>query len=169
MAIPAPPVPQKSSTNTWLIGCAIGCGGLLVLGIIISVVGFFVVKKGIDMGLEQAANELPGEATTAYEKAKEEGYVPEEHQALFEDLLALSKRTDATPYVRVVSAVMVIIPLDDKEVTESEIKVLTTASTFLKENPQAGFFDMISFMQSHPELEDTVREIPRVIEQPQAE
>jgi hypothetical protein len=65
--------PGKKSANKWLLGLGIGCGGLVVLGIIIAIFGYFFVRN-----MSQGFRDSQAMVKTLDDKyGRAESYVPD--------------------------------------------------------------------------------------------
>ena len=144
---------QKSGMPGWLMGCGIGCG-LVALAAVVGIVvvgglGYFVVKKGMDEGKDEFIAQLNAE----YEKQIQNNAIAEEHRPLFDELHALG--TDAATSFPAVLMCLVAIQstLEDGQVSEEDVKLATEVRDFVKNNPQAGFISMGTFLTEHPEFQ----------------
>jgi hypothetical protein len=87
--------PAKKSANKWLLGLGIGCGGLVVLGIIIGIFGYFFVRN-----MSQGFRDSQGMMKTLEDKyGRAEAYVPDPHGAIGADRIEtfLAVREAAAP------------------------------------------------------------------------
>ena len=74
-------MPAKKPANKWLLGLGIGCGGLVVLGIIIAIFGYFFVRN-----MSQGFRDSQGMMKTLEEKhGRAESYVPHPQGAIGAD------------------------------------------------------------------------------------
>ena len=157
---------QESGKKTWIKACGIGCVVLLVLGIagVFGVV--LLVKKGMGKGAEMVAAEL----RESYPKAKENGKVPEEHIPLFDEIVEIATREDASLWVTMTGASAVLTSVEDGEVDEEEIELATAIRDFIKANPSAGLREFSAFAEKHPELQQRLQDIQRQLQsQPQTQ
>ncbi|MEA3366174.1 MAG: hypothetical protein U9Q79_11100 [Candidatus Hydrogenedentes bacterium] len=155
---PAMQPEQKSGVPGWLMGCAIGCGILVVAGIVVVLLlgglGYFAAKKVMEEGKDEVIAELNKE----YDSYVTDDVIPEEHKPLFDELHTLGTDKSSSFPAILLCLVAIEAALEDGEVTEEEVRVATDVRDFVKENPQVGFFGMGTFIVEHPELQQAFNE-----------
>lgn len=146
-------------------GCTLGCLVILVL-MVIGVIAFFTLL--IDPLLEEAALEIRERVATAYEDAKAEGKVPEEHTPLFDELAAVAQREETTVWSASLIAAVVIDPITDSKITDEEASDAATVSEFVMAHPDLGFSGFVRFLTEHPDLMERVQEVDWAFAEEQA-
>ena len=140
----------KKKTN-WLLGCGIGCGVLIVLAVVVGVAIVLLARKG----METASREMAENLASEYAQLKNTGKVPEQHAALFDEIVQIAQSSGASLYARTLCLAVVLGALDDGAVNESELKVAQDLLALLRGNPDLGMFQMSTFMQNHPQFQQT--------------
>ena len=154
MADQMPVMQKKSGPSPWLIGCGLGCGAILLIGII-AVVGIGVLMR---VGLEGAKTELAEDLNREYAKMKEEERVPLEHQPLFDEIVAIGAGEESSFMAAVAAMSVVSATLEDGEVSEGEAETAQAILDLLRENPDFGFMDIQRILEEHPELKKLFEE-----------
>ncbi len=149
---------QKSGMPGWLMGCGIGCA-LVALAAVVGIVlvgglGYFVVKKG----MEEGKGELIAQLNAEYEKQIQNNAIAEEHRPVFDELHALGTDTTTSFPAVLMCLVAMQSTLEDGQVSEEDVKLATEVRDFVKNNPQAGFISMGTFMTEHPEFQKMFNE-----------
>lgn len=149
---------QKSGVPGWLMGCGIGCGILVIAGIVgvllLGGLGYFAAKKV----MEQGKGEVIAELNKEYDRYVADGVIPEEHKPLFDELHTLGTAESSSFPAILMCLVAIEAALEDGEVTEEEVRVATDVRDFVKENPHVGFIGMGTFIGEHPELQQAFNE-----------
>ncbi|HIJ74457.1 MAG TPA: hypothetical protein HPP83_10190, partial [Candidatus Hydrogenedentes bacterium] len=102
---------------------------------------------------EEMAPELAAELRSQYDGLKDEGKVPEEHVALFDELVAIGGAEEGSAWGKMLCLTVVVSSLEDGKVTEAEVGVLEDARDLLQENPDIGLFGMRRFFEHRPEMQ----------------
>lgn len=140
-------------------GCTLGCLAILVL-MVAGVAGFFTLL--LDPKLEEAALEVRERLATAYEEAKAEGKVPDDHAPLFDELVTMAEDEETTVWSAGLIAAVVIDPLADGTITDEEESDATTVNDFVKAHPDLGLSGFVQFLTEHPDLMERVRKLDSV-------
>jgi predicted negative regulator of RcsB-dependent stress response len=146
---------QESGKKTWIKACGIGCLVLVVLGIAGAIGVYLLAQKAMEAGAEAVAMQLE----ESYGTAKENGKVPEEHVALFDEIVEIATRDGASLWVAMTGTSAVLTALEDGEVDEEEVEMATAIRDFIKANPNAGLKEFTAFAEEHPELQERLQSI----------
>lgn len=150
---------KKADKSTLAKGCAIGCGVLIVLGIFGGIGAVFVGRSF--MGKMGAA--LSERLVEDFAVMKDTGQVPEEHAALYQEVVDLTARPETTVTAALVASTVVRTSLDDGQVDATERQEVEATRDFLTENPEAGVFATDQFLDEHPDLKKRVEEAQRTL------
>jgi hypothetical protein len=140
-------------------GCTLGCLVILVL-MVVGVAGFFTLLVGPK--LEEAALGIRERLVTAYEEAKAEGKVPDDHARLFDELVTMTEDEETTVWSAGLIAAVVIDPLADGEVTDEEASGAAAVRDFVKVHPDLGLSGFVQFLTEHPDLMERVQKLDSV-------
>jgi len=154
---------QSGGGSKWLWGCGIGCGVLLVLLIAVAVVMYFVVRTGLDTMGDMASQQLEEN----YETMREQADIPEEYQAVYDELVSIATGDEASPWVRVLALPVVLGTLEDGEVSEEEFEMVQHVVNVFRENPDAGLMDLQRIFEEHPELYESFEQIQQELDEPE--
>jgi len=146
---------QGSGKKTWIKACGIGCAVLVVIGIAGAVGVYLLAQKAMDAGAEAIAMQLE----ESYAAAKENGKVPEEHVALFDEIVEIATQDGASLWVTMTGTSAVLTSLEDGQVDEEETALATAIRDFIKANPSAGLAEFNAFAEQHPELQQKLQNI----------
>ena len=139
---------QQQGGTPWLKVIGIGCLVLIVLGVLGVIAIYFLVNMAFDKGAEAMVQEL----TKSYDAAKEQGKIPQEHVALFDELVAAAQADDATMFTALLAAGAVMPAINDAEIDDEEVAAAETVRDYLRQNPDVTVFEFAEFADSHPEM-----------------
>ena len=163
---PAMPPPKKSGMPGWLVGCGLGCGLALLAGIVGIVLfgglSYFAARRMMEEGKHEVIAELKSD----YDKYLERDVIPDEHRPLFDELRELGTDEASSFPAILMCYVAISASLEDEQVTEREVRLLSDVRDFVKENPQVGLFGMGTFIAEHPELHRAFEEAQREFDLP---
>jgi hypothetical protein len=139
---------EKKGFN-WVMGCGIGCGGLILIGIL-AVGGIWIaVNRGMEAGRIAIAEEIQSDFATQLADAA----IPEEHVELMTDLVGLAT-DEGTSFAMVLmcavaydTAVGENSDMDD----EQRYEIVEDVVAFVSEDPSASFIKMGNFINDNPE------------------
>ena len=143
----------QGSGSGWLKGCAIGCGVILLLAVA-AAVGVYV---WINKMAEQGKVEMQGEVKKVYESVMPELQVDSEDFPFIDELYAHSQREGLNPSASMLSSVMVLSILEDGKVVEEEQAVAEEIAGLLREEPNPGMVQVLTWLGSHPELQQRLQ------------
>ena len=144
---------QKKGFN-WLLGCGLGCGALFIIAVLGVVAVALLARKGYKVAMEQMSNELAVELQAHYDDLKEKDKVPEQHKALFDELVGLGNHENSTPWTKIICLSVMMFSLEDGELTEKELELTEETRDRLEAKPAIGLFDVMEFFEAHPELQE---------------
>jgi hypothetical protein len=142
---------EKGGFN-WAMGCAIGCGGLIVLGLVAAGGLYFVASKGMEAGRVAIVEELQSD----FEERMAEGEIPEDRRGLMTNLVDLATDDDTSLAMLLMcsAAYEVGVETDDDMDDEKRVAMIQKVIEFVSEDPSAGFIKMGTFMEQNPEYSD---------------
>lgn len=155
MVQPPPPLPQakeKRSVGPWVIGCAIGCGAIMMVGALFGMLAIFYAGQAYHKSIAKMQDRLPPELAKEYAKMKSDGLVPAEHEALFDAIFKVTQNKDTTPYAIILGGTVIHMCLDDGKVDKVELDAAQEVRTFLDKHPQPGLMETMEFVGSNPRL-----------------
>jgi hypothetical protein len=139
---------QKTGCN-WFLACGVGCFIALLALIAVGIALVYLVRHGMRSG----ADFMAGELRTEYAKLKDQGKIPEEHAALFDELVEISSRDDASLWTVILCSSVVTEAFSDGNVDAQETAGAQAIADFVREDPSMGIMAFAQFYQEHPELE----------------
>ncbi len=142
--------PEQSSYRQFGLGCLVLVGVLLVAS---TVIGFFVRTW-----LAAHTDEIRTEFETAYTQWQEEDRIPEEHRELFATLHEQAVRPEAGMLAVTVVLAAMSAAIEDNQVTEKEVTMLTDLRDLLANDPSPGWGGFIDFQQKYPVLQEALQE-----------
>ena len=157
-APPGPPPyepPQRRGVNPWLLGCGVGCGALVLVAVVAVAILYFLVWPRFMSEVGDIARQ---EVQRQYDRFKDDGRVPGEHEALYDELVEIGASEEASGSAAVAVLTVMMATLEDGEVSEDELAMLTSIRDILVEDPSIGFLEMLQIMAEHPELENQFQE-----------
>ena len=159
---PAVPTSKKADKSTLVKGCAIGCGVLIVIVILLGVAAFVGGKSMMNKGAVALGERLSEDYATMLDT----GQVPEEHAALYQEIVDYAAREDAGFFSVVLCVTVVQSHLEDNAVDPPELQEATETRDFLRDNPGAGMFAVDRFMNERENLkrraESVMQNLPSV-------
>jgi hypothetical protein len=133
----APPPPKGGGRSRWIIGCSLGCLGLIVLAILAIAAIFY-------FGLSQ----VPVQARRAFEAERDR--IPEERANDIDRLLDLGESDEASLSGGIMAGMVVVSILEDREVNETEAETVRKAIAMLEKNPNLGIGEAYGFIMELP-------------------
>ncbi|MCL4690957.1 MAG: hypothetical protein KJ060_00370 [Candidatus Hydrogenedentes bacterium] len=153
----APSSAKKPDKSVLAKGCLIGCGVLVVLAIFGGIGGFFVFRSF----MEKMGDAMGKQLVEEFAVMKDTGQVPEEHMALYQEVVDLTVRPETTFTAAMVASTVVRTNLEDSQVTPEERQEAEDMRDFLSENPEAGMWAIDSYLKEHPKLKERVEQAQR--------
>ena len=149
----------------WMLGCGIGCLGIIVLLGGVLVWGAFQMRDVMEQAGSEFKQELPGK----YARLKEQGKVPEAHTELCDRLVALLEREETGFFGVFMGSSALLSMLEDGKLTDEEQEALQAFTDYIEENPAPNPVDLGTFMEEHPILGQGDKAMDFSLEQPAAE
>ncbi|MCC6489662.1 MAG: hypothetical protein IT364_19365 [Candidatus Hydrogenedentes bacterium] len=156
--IPTPP--RKADNSVLVKGCAIGCGALIFLAILIGGAVLFFLYPAFSSKMAQAVSK---QVTANFETLMESGKVPEQDAELYQSLVDSTQDPEVTMVGAILAATIVETNLEDGEVSDGERQEAQDARALFEANPGAGVFDVNAFIAEHDGLEERIKEKQRSI------
>jgi len=143
---------REGSGFNWLMGCSIGCCGLLIVAAIAGGLAYSVGKSWF----ANVHNEIRTGFQKAYGMQVEEGKVPQEHREFIDSVVAISTGDKAGFFAVSATGPVLLKAIEDGELTEEELGVLTALKEFLEQNPAPNPKELGEFMESHPDVKKAI-------------
>ena len=158
------PAPRKKADSSVLVkGCAIGCGAVGFLAILVVVAVFFFIWPSVSSKMAKAMSEI---LVADFQTMKDSGKVPEEHAELYQSLVDFTQQPEATSAGVLLVATVVESNLEDGLISESERQEAQEVREFLDANPGAGITAVDAFMGEHEGLKERAQELQTTIMNP---
>jgi len=130
----------------WLKGCGLGCGGIVLLAVILTGAGFLCRGRFVErMATRFRAN---------YDKAIEEGNLSTPEEEVFFDVMVSIERPETTLSASAYSCILLDRCVRSKD-PAYRLRI-RAAATDMREllyvSPSAGIRDVMDVMAKHPEL-----------------
>jgi len=134
----------------WLKGCAVGCGGFLILILAIAALGFLL--RGNIAGFLRAA--FARQYTSNCTHARQLGKLTEPDDDPFSDVMVSIQRPETSLMAAVYACVLLERRLASSEDAsrEKSVAAVTDLRELLYNDPAAGFQDIAKLIQKYPEL-----------------
>ena len=134
---------QPKRKRRWLKGCAMGCGGFLVLAAILIAAAFLFFRGSFDDRF--AAN---------YELARQEGKLSDEEQDVFYDLMASIQRPETGMSASAYACILLdrCLNAPDGPSREKAVAAATDMRELLASNASPGIREVMGVMEKYPEL-----------------
>ncbi len=157
---PSPAPPSKAgSKNVLLKGCAIGCGALIVLAIFAGIGGYYLFQSG----MSKVATAMSEQLVSDFDAMKEAGTVPQEHLALYQELVDDTQKPEASFSAVVLATAVVKSHLEDGSVDATELEEAEVTRDFLAENPGLGLMKLETFVAEHEGIRQKVENVKRTM------
>lgn len=142
------------------LGCAIGCGALIIAGLVLGVGGYFLFQRG----LEQAGEMLAQDMTERYAALQEDDELTEEQMSMLGRIVDQANVPDIGSGAAMMCAAVFeyIVSAPEEDVDER----VTTAEEVLgrvEVNLDMGFMDAAKMLEEYPQLQVSANEIHRRI------
>jgi uncharacterized membrane protein YebE (DUF533 family) len=158
---------EKKGTN-WVMTCGIGCGVLLVVGIIVVLVGGYMMKAVYEEGIEQVRVQMVADADEVYQRLKSEGKIAASDTALIDEAHTLSQQAGSSAFaVGMCSAVIAFVDADGV-LSDDERSMSNTMLEKVRQDPGMGLIAFGQFIAENPELQQQLEEIQSDIQAQQA-
>jgi len=130
----------------WLKGCGLGCGGIVLLAVILTGAGFLCRGRFV----EQMATRFRAN----YDKAVEEGNLSTPEEEVFFDLMVSIERPETTLSASSYACILLDRCLRSKDAAyRGQVQMAATEMRDLLDiYPSAGIRDVMDVMAKHPEL-----------------
>jgi len=148
---------SDSGIPGWAKGCAIGCAGLVVLGIVGAVGLFMAASKG----LEALNSEIGDQIQRDFDEQLADGNIPEEHIPLMTDLVEIANNEEISfGMILMCAAAYDTVVNDDSDMDEAEAyEMVQVVYDHVKENPEASVFTIDEFIDEYPAYEEIFENI----------
>lgn len=156
---PTPPA-RPAGSSVLVKGCAIGCGALLIFVILVGVGAFYIYNTYSGKIAQAMSRQLADD----YATLKDTGKVPPEREALYQELVEIAQRQDASFAGVLLSMTVVESHLEDGTVDAAELKEAEETRDFLDKNPQVGMMSADKFMKEHEGLKEKAEAVQRKID-----
>ena len=133
-----------------LKGCALGCGGLIVLMLLLTALG--ILLRGHIAGFLRAS--FAGQYTSNCYKARENGKLAEANDEVFSDVMVSIQRPETGLMAAVYACVLLErrLAATDTASREKAVSAATDLRELLYNEPAAGFKMITGIIQKYPEL-----------------
>lgn len=134
---------QPKRNRHWLKGCALGCGGFLVL-VVILIGAAFLFFRG-SFADRFAAN---------YERAKQEGKLSDAEEDVFYDLMVSIQRPETGMSAGAYACILLdrCLSAPDDTSREKAVAAATDMRELLASNALPGIREVMGVMEKYPEL-----------------
>lgn len=134
---------QPKRKRRWLKGCALGCGGFLVLVAILIAVAYLFFRGS-----------FADRFATNYERARQEGKLSDEEQDVFYDLMVSIQRPETSMSASAYACILLDRCLNAPDVPSREkaAAAATEMRELLAYNASPGFREVMGVMEKYPEL-----------------
>lgn len=150
---PPPPRPALGKPITIVSGCAIGCGALLVCGLI----GMFALAFALPPLFAPTVRLY---VSKQYTKAQDAKKYTAAQLEVYGDIKDSVDTPEVNFYVASLAYATMHEHLKDGVLTDEEITQAGVLRDFLNENPKAGMFAVQKFGRDHPEFKAIMNQNP---------
>ena len=161
MDIPA--APSGGSNRRVLMGCGIGCGLLIFVGIVLVVAIFFLGDRALTKMDSLSKPYLERE----YPVWKEHGIINAEQAEVYDALYdAVYDEELGSRWVTICALNMFVYHTDDDTITDSELEHAQALLDDIREQPGLGFSYWGEFIQSDEGLQEASQKVPLLVQEP---
>lgn len=147
-----PLVPPPGGTYNWARACSLGCGVMLLAGLVAGVVVYRISVENIRAKREVLVTEVAAH----YDRLKSTGKIPADHAAFYEETMAESRREAVGFFGLLLYGGGILSPLEDGVLTTEELALVQETRAYLKANPAPSPMDYGDYVSARPLLQDEI-------------
>lgn len=140
------------------LGCAIGCGVVILAGVVCVLAVVLLLRQQLGMAREEAAASI----ATQYEESVEAGDVSEERLELIKALAEAVEEGDVSTPV-LMTAWIAVVTLAETDANEEDEGAIIEAGErvldYVTQRPGAGYVETFQFVENYPELEEAANRV----------